>query len=59
MEKGDVELVVFKGRDFDYWKNWIHNNLLTQGSYHLGDHAGGVRDPNDARQHDPSWAAKL
>jgi hypothetical protein len=31
MEKGAVKLVVFNGDDFDYWKNWTHNYLLSQG----------------------------
>jgi hypothetical protein len=31
MEKGAVKVVVFNGEDFGYWKNWIHNYLLSQG----------------------------
>jgi hypothetical protein len=31
MEKGDVKLVVFKGKDFGYWKNRTRNYLLSQG----------------------------
>jgi hypothetical protein len=31
MEKCVVKLVVFNGEDFDYWKNWTRNYLLSQG----------------------------
>jgi hypothetical protein len=31
MEKGVVNLVVFNGEDFDYWKNRTRNYLLSQG----------------------------
>jgi hypothetical protein len=31
MENGVVKSVVFNDEDFDYWKNWIHNYLLSQG----------------------------
>jgi hypothetical protein len=31
MEKYVVKLVVFNGENFGYWKNRIHNYLLTQG----------------------------
>jgi hypothetical protein len=31
MKKGDVNLVVFNGEDFDYWKNRTRNYLLRQG----------------------------
>jgi hypothetical protein len=31
MEKGVVKLVVFNGKDFDYWKNRTHNYLLSKG----------------------------
>jgi hypothetical protein len=31
MEKDVVKLVVFNGKDFDYWKNRTHNYLLSQG----------------------------
>jgi hypothetical protein len=30
MEKGVVKLVVFNGDNFNYWKNWTHNYLLSQ-----------------------------
>jgi hypothetical protein len=31
MEKGVVNLVVFNGEDFGYWKNRTRNYLLSQG----------------------------
>jgi hypothetical protein len=31
MEKGDMKLVVFNGEDFDFWKNWTRNYLVSQG----------------------------
>jgi hypothetical protein len=31
MEKGVVKLIVFNGEGFNYWKNWTHNYLLSQG----------------------------
>jgi hypothetical protein len=31
MEKGAVKLIVLNGEDFGYWKNRIHNCLLSQG----------------------------
>jgi hypothetical protein len=31
MEKGAVKLIVFNDEDFDYWKNWARNYLLSQG----------------------------
>jgi hypothetical protein len=31
MEKCAVQLVVFNGEAFSYWKNWTHNYLLSQG----------------------------
>jgi heptaprenylglyceryl phosphate synthase len=31
MEKCVVKPVVFNGEDFDYWKNWTHSYLLSQG----------------------------
>jgi hypothetical protein len=30
-EKGVVKLVVFNDKDFDYWKIWTRNYLLSQG----------------------------
>jgi hypothetical protein len=30
MEKGAVELVIFNGEDFGYWKNRTRNYLLSQ-----------------------------
>jgi hypothetical protein len=31
MEKDDVKLVIFNGKDFGYWKNRTRNYLLRQG----------------------------
>jgi hypothetical protein len=31
MQKGVVNLVVFNGEDFGYWKNRTHNHLQSQG----------------------------
>jgi ABC-type phosphate/phosphonate transport system permease subunit len=31
MEKGAVKLIIFNDEDFDYWKNRIHNYLLSHG----------------------------
>jgi hypothetical protein len=31
MEKGAINLVVFNGDDFGYWKNRTHSYLLSQG----------------------------
>jgi hypothetical protein len=31
MEKGVVKLVVFNGKNFDYWKRQTRNYLLSQG----------------------------
>jgi hypothetical protein len=30
MEKGVVKFVIFNGENFDYWKNWTRNYLLSQ-----------------------------
>jgi hypothetical protein len=50
MEKGAVKLVVFNGDDFGYWKKSNLEPSSKSGTCYLGDRAGGVCDPSDARQ---------
>jgi hypothetical protein len=52
MEKGAIKLVIFNGEDFSYWKNRNSQLSSEPGPYHMGDHAGGIRDPDDTRQRD-------
>jgi hypothetical protein len=46
MEKGAAKLVVFNDEDFGYWKKSNWQLSLEPGSWYLGDHPGGVRDPD-------------
>jgi hypothetical protein len=47
MEKGVVELVVFNGEDFSYWKNRTSNYLLSQEHAILVDCTNMVRHPGN------------
>jgi hypothetical protein len=48
-----VKLMVFNDKDFGYFKKSNSQLSFESGLCHMGDHAGGVRDPDDARQRDP------